>query len=143
MKFSNITTKLNIRIIGVVLLLMITTSTYNHWLSWQEENEKNIKLSNFFYELLNTNYDNLEREFKDLGLDNDKIVFKINTNSSNIVMLFPKNKDKPLKYSNYYIAINFNDEIKIKYVVDEEELLDEELKLISSINPIVHLVHPL
>ena len=96
-------------------------------------NEKNIKLSNFFYELINTNYDNLEREFKDLGLDNDKIVFKINTNSSNIVMLFPKNKDKPLKYSNYYIAINFNDEIKIKYVVDEEELLDEELKLISSI----------
>ena len=96
-------------------------------------NEKNIKLSNFFYELLNTNYDNLEREFKDLGLDTDKIVFKINTNLSNIVMLFPKNKDKPLKYSNYYIAINFNDEIKIKYVVDEEELLDEELKLISSI----------
>ena len=96
-------------------------------------NEKNIKLSNFFYELLNINYDNLEREFKDLGLDTDKIVFKINTNSSNIVMLFPKNKDKPLKYSNYYIAINFNDEIKIKYVVDEEELLDEELKLISSI----------
>lgn len=96
-------------------------------------NEKNIKLSNFFYELLNTNYDNLEREFKDLGLDTDKIVFKINTNLSNIVMLFPKNKDKPLKYSNYYIAINFNDEIKIKYVVDEEELLDEELKLISSL----------
>jgi len=96
-------------------------------------NEKNIKLSNFFYKLLNTNYDNLERKFKDLGLDTDKIVFKINTNLSNIVMLFPKNKDKPLKYSNYYIAINFNDEIKIKYVVDEEELLDEELKLISSI----------
>lgn len=96
-------------------------------------NEKNIKLSNFFYELINTNYDNLEREFKDLGLDTDKIVFKINTNLSNIVMLFPKNKDKPLKYSNYYIAINFNDEIKIKYVVDEEELLDEELKLISSL----------
>lgn len=96
-------------------------------------NEKNIKLSNFFYELLNTNYDNLEREFKDLGLDTDKIVFKINTNLSNIVMLFPKNKDKPLKYSNYYIAINFDDDVKIKYVVDEEELLDEELKLISSI----------
>lgn len=96
-------------------------------------NEKNIKLSNFFYELLNTNYDNLEREFKDLGLDTDKIVFKISTNLSNIVMLFPKNKDKPLKYSNYYIAINFDDDVKIKYVVDEEELLDEELKLISSI----------
>ena len=96
-------------------------------------NEKNIKLSNFFYELLNTNYDNLEREFKELGLDTDKIVFKINNNLSNIVMLFPKNKDKPLKYSNYYISINFNDDIKIKYVVDEEELLDEELKLISSI----------
>jgi len=43
MKYSTLTTKLNIRIIGVVLLLMITTSTYNHWLSWQEENEKNIK----------------------------------------------------------------------------------------------------
>ena len=96
-------------------------------------NEKNIKLSNFFYELLNTNYDNLEREFKGLELDTDKIVFKINNNLSNIVMLFPKNKDKPLKYSNYYIAINFNDEIKIKYVVDEEELLEEELKLVSSL----------
>ena len=96
-------------------------------------NEKNIKLSNFFYELLNTNYDNLEREFKDLGLDTDKIVFKINNNLSNIVMLFPKNKDKTLKYFNYYLAINFDDDVKIKYVVDEEELLDEELKLISSI----------
>ena len=96
-------------------------------------NEKNIKLSNFFYELLNTNYDNLEREFKGLGLDTDKIVFKINNNLSNIVMLFPKNKDKTLKYFNYYLAINFDDDVKIKYVVDEEELLDEELKLISSI----------
>lgn len=96
-------------------------------------NEKNIKLSNFFYELLNTNYDNLEREFKDLGLDTDKIVFKINNNLSNIVMIFPKNKDKTLKYFNYYLAINFDDDVKIKYVVDEEELLDEELKLISSI----------
>lgn len=95
--------------------------------------EKNIKLSNFFYELLNTNYDNLEREFKDLGIDTDKIVFKINKILSNIVMLFPKNKDKSLKYFNYYISINFNDGVKIKYVVDEEELLDEELKLISSI----------
>ena len=95
--------------------------------------EKNIKLSNFFYELLNTNYDNLEREFKDLGLNTDKIVFKINKNSSNIVMLFPKNKNKSLNYSNYYISINFNEDVKIKYVVDEEELLDEELKLISSI----------
>lgn len=96
-------------------------------------NEKNIKLSNFFYELLNTNYDNLERGFKGLGLDTDKIVFKINNNLSNIVMLFPKNKDKLLKYFNYYLAINFDDDVKIKYVVDEEELLDGELKLISSI----------
>ena len=96
-------------------------------------NEKNIKLSNFFYELLNTNYDKLEREFKGLGLDTDKIVFKINNNLSNIVMVFPKNKDKLLKYFNYYLAINFDDDVKIKYVVDEEELLDEELKLISSI----------
>ena len=48
-------------------------------------------------------------------------------------MLFPKNKDKLLKYFNYYLAINFDDDVKIKYVVDEEELLDEELKLISSI----------
>ena len=96
-------------------------------------NEKNIKLSNFFYELLNTNYDNLEREFKGLGLDTDKIMFKINNNLNNIVMLFTKDKNKSLNYSSYYIAINFNDDIKIKYVVDEDELLDEELKLISSI----------
>ena len=43
MKRSNLTTTLNVKIFSVVLLLMITTTVYNHWLSLQEENEKNIK----------------------------------------------------------------------------------------------------
>jgi len=43
MKSFNLTTALNVKIVSVVLLLMITTTTYNHWLSLQEENEKNIK----------------------------------------------------------------------------------------------------
>jgi len=42
MKSFNLTTTLNVKIVGVVLLLMLTTTGYNHWLSLQEENEKNI-----------------------------------------------------------------------------------------------------
>lgn len=40
-KKINLTTKLNLKIIGVVLLLMITVTVHNLWLSLQEENEKN------------------------------------------------------------------------------------------------------
>jgi len=43
MKSLNMTTILNVKIICVVVLLMITVTAYNHWLSLQEENEKNIK----------------------------------------------------------------------------------------------------
>ncbi len=43
MKKINLTTKLNLKIIGVVLLLMITVTAHNQWLSLQEENEKNIQ----------------------------------------------------------------------------------------------------
>jgi len=43
MKNFNLTTTLNVKIVGVVLLLMLTTTAYNHWLALQEENEKNIK----------------------------------------------------------------------------------------------------
>lgn len=42
MKNFNLTTKLNFKIIGVVLLLLITVTAHNHWLSLQEENAKNI-----------------------------------------------------------------------------------------------------
>jgi signal transduction histidine kinase len=42
-KKFNLTTKLNLKIIGVVLLLMITVTAHNQWLSLQEENDKNIK----------------------------------------------------------------------------------------------------
>lgn len=40
-KKINLTTKLNFKIICVVLLLMITVTVHNLWLSLQEENEKN------------------------------------------------------------------------------------------------------
>ena len=39
----NLTTKLNLKIIGVVLLLMITVTAHNQWLSLQGENEQNIQ----------------------------------------------------------------------------------------------------
>lgn len=42
MKNFNLTTKLNFKIIGVVLLLLITVTAHNQWLSLQEENDKNI-----------------------------------------------------------------------------------------------------
>lgn len=43
MKKLNLATKLNFKIVCVVLLLMITVTAYHHWLSLQEENDKNIK----------------------------------------------------------------------------------------------------
>lgn len=43
MKGCNLTTALNLKIVSVVFFLMITTTAYNHWLSLQEENEKNIQ----------------------------------------------------------------------------------------------------
>lgn len=39
----NLTTKLNLKIVGIVILLIITVTTYNHLLSFQEEKEKNIQ----------------------------------------------------------------------------------------------------
>ncbi|HWR08121.1 ATP-binding protein [Sporomusa sp.] len=44
MKKTNLTTRLNFKIVFVVLLLMITVTAYNHWLYVQEENNKNIAL---------------------------------------------------------------------------------------------------
>lgn len=44
MKRINLTTKLNFKIVFVVLLLMLTVTAYNHWLYVQEENDKNIAL---------------------------------------------------------------------------------------------------
>lgn len=44
MKKFTLTTKLNFKIIGVVLLSMIMITAYTHWLSLQEENDKNTKL---------------------------------------------------------------------------------------------------
>ena len=43
MAMFTLTTKLNLKIVGIVLLLIITVTTYNHWLSLQEENKKNIQ----------------------------------------------------------------------------------------------------
>ncbi|MDF2634906.1 MAG: integral rane sensor signal transduction histidine kinase [Pelosinus sp.] len=39
----NLTTKLNFKIIGIVLLLLTTVTAYNHWLSLEKENEKNVQ----------------------------------------------------------------------------------------------------
>lgn len=39
----NITTRLNVKIIGVVCLLMLTTTAYNHWLALHEETKENIQ----------------------------------------------------------------------------------------------------
>jgi signal transduction histidine kinase len=39
---KNLTTKLNFKIIGVVLLFLITVTAHNQWLSLQEENAENV-----------------------------------------------------------------------------------------------------
>lgn len=41
MREFNLTTKLNFQIVGVVVLLVITVMTYNHWLSLQEAKDEN------------------------------------------------------------------------------------------------------
>lgn len=41
-KFT-LTTKLNLKIVSIVVLLMITVTTYNHLLSLEEENNKNLQ----------------------------------------------------------------------------------------------------
>lgn len=43
MKGYNLATTLNVKIITVVFFLIITSTAYNHWLSLEEENEKNIQ----------------------------------------------------------------------------------------------------
>ncbi|HWR42230.1 ATP-binding protein [Sporomusa sp.] len=52
MKKINLTTKLNFKIVFVVLLLMITVTAYNHWLYVQEENNKNVALAMSITEFL-------------------------------------------------------------------------------------------
>ena len=52
MKRMTLTTALNAKIVCVVLLLMTTVTAYNHWLSLQEENEKNKKWLEAITELL-------------------------------------------------------------------------------------------
>ncbi|WP_312338676.1 two-component system sensor histidine kinase NtrB [Anaerospora hongkongensis] len=43
MKKLNLATKLNFKIVCIVVVLMITITAYQHWLALQEENDKNIK----------------------------------------------------------------------------------------------------
>lgn len=44
MKTKDMTSALNAKIVGIVCLLIIITTCYNHWLALREENDKNIKL---------------------------------------------------------------------------------------------------
>lgn len=44
MKPTSLTTKLNFKIITVVLVLMFMVMAYNHWLLMREANDKNVKL---------------------------------------------------------------------------------------------------
>ena len=43
MKKLNLATKLNFKIVCIVVVLMLTITAYQHWLALQEENEQNIK----------------------------------------------------------------------------------------------------
>lgn len=43
MKKINLATKLNFKIVCIVVVLMITITAYQHWLALEEENDKNIK----------------------------------------------------------------------------------------------------
>lgn len=96
-------------------------------------NEKNINLQWYIYNILNQNKDKLENDLKDY-IDTENINFKVLHNFHHLVFLFPKEQGKRINYSNYYIGIKFTDEeMIIKYVVDEEELDDKDLEKLSNI----------
>ncbi len=96
-------------------------------------NEKNINLQWYIYNILNQNRVKLENDLKDY-IDTENINFKILQNNFHLVFLFPKEQGKRINYANYYIGIKFNEEeMIIKYVVDEEELDDRDLNKLTNI----------
>ena len=100
-------------------------------------NEKLIKKQSFIYELLNSKKVELEESLKEFINKVDDVTFKIMNNNFDLVMQFPKNESRVLRYGNYYIGINFKsvdgETLFIRYVVDDEELSKQDFNKLTGI----------
>nr|DAN63665.1 MAG TPA: hypothetical protein [Herelleviridae sp.] len=100
-------------------------------------NEKLINKQSFIYELLNSKRVELEEGLKEFIGRVDDITFKIMNNNFDLVMQFPKNESRVLRYGSYYIGINFKsvegETLFIRYVVDDEELSKQDFNKLTGI----------
>lgn len=100
-------------------------------------NEKDIKLNNFMYSLVESKKDTIKEELEKISIDVDKIEIKLCKSYYDIIFLIPKIKSNKNKYFTYFFGIKLKDSasdlFSVKYVVDEEELEDDELIKLSEI----------
>lgn len=100
-------------------------------------NEKLIKKQSFIYEILNNKRVELEEGLKEFISRIDDVKFKVMNNNFDLVMQFPKNESRVLRYGSYYIGINFKsvdgETLFIRYVVDDEELSKQDFNKLTGI----------
>ena len=100
-------------------------------------NEKLIKKQSFIYEHLNSKRVELEESLKEFIDRIDDVTFKVMNNNFDLVMQFPKNESRVIKYGNYYIGINFKsidgETLFIRYVVDDDELSKQDFNKLTGI----------
>jgi hypothetical protein len=105
-------------------------------------NEKMIKKQSFVYDLLVEKRETLKGALSQYIEKIDDVVFKVNNSNCDLVMQFPRDKSRLIKYGTYYIGVDFkpNTEKKVivKYVVDDEELYQEDLNKLNSIIDILY-----
>lgn len=100
-------------------------------------NEKLIKKQSFIYEHLNSKRVELEESLKEFIDRVDDVTFKVMNSNFDLVMQFPKNESRVLRYGSYYIGINFKsvdeENLFIRYVVDDEELSKQDFNKLTGI----------
>lgn len=105
-------------------------------------NEKMIKKQSFIYDLLSDKKETLKEALSQHIERIDDVVFKVNSSNCDLVMQFPRDKSRLLKYGTYYIGVDFKPDTEkkviVKYVVDDEELYQEDLNRLNGIIDILY-----
>lgn len=105
-------------------------------------NEKTIKKQSFIYDLLSEKKEILKETLSQHIERIDDVIFKVNSSNCDLVMQFPRDKSKLIKYGTYYIGVDFKPDTEkkviVKYVVDDEELYQEDLNKLNSIIDILY-----
>lgn len=105
-------------------------------------NEKLIKKQSFIYDLLSEKKETLKVELSQHIERIDDVVFKVISSNCDLVMQFPRDKSRLIRYGTYYIGIDFKPDTEkkviVKYVVDDEELYQEDLNRLNGIIEILY-----